>query len=465
MSLEVGGVYPQVHVFGGGRNHYPLNGLRKMDDVRSAFHAQLAAVMDSLLAAAVCQIAKIFESSLCEQQVELAHKTREISILLGRLDQEERKGGVADDTLDNSTETGMHAEPDDGNNISISELKTEFIRHDDQDLINHTSPLRDVPHPPLGSFMVEVPEGSPVIGDQRKTDPLTGSHIKAESSPWYQERPLADHQPQQDQASPPFRCSPPPDPSLAQHRDWSSVLDGTRSEACGLDGLPTNSFSCSSPAGARTTTDTTKLRSNTNAKEDGPFVFHENQKSAHQGQQDQSQVLSQWGRSGDRIDPINSSRQSNSQLLKAVQAHPLNFTAASTGGSGRPYNCPYCTKSFTYPSHHRRHLLRHMGVRLHPCQLCDKSFLTPSELTIHTRTHTGERPFGCIQCGKRFARSGNLKAHQRDVHMRKRPFACAKCGKRFAHRGDLRVHNDRMHQGDLFYTAEQQEPHIGPNPT
>uniref|UniRef100_A0A096M3A7 C2H2-type domain-containing protein n=1 Tax=Poecilia formosa TaxID=48698 RepID=A0A096M3A7_POEFO len=109
--------------------------------------------------------------------------------------------------------------------------------------------------------------------------------------------------------------------------------------------------------------------------------------------------------------------------------------------SGRPYSCPYCTKCFTYPSHQRRHLLRHTGVRLHPCQFCDKSFLTPSELTVHTRTHTGERPFGCAQCGKRFARSGNLRAHQRDVHMGKRPFACVECGKRFAHRGNLRVHN------------------------
>uniref|UniRef100_G3Q164 C2H2-type domain-containing protein n=1 Tax=Gasterosteus aculeatus aculeatus TaxID=481459 RepID=G3Q164_GASAC len=122
---------------------------------------------------------------------------------------------------------------------------------------------------------------------------------------------------------------------------------------------------------------------------------------------------------------------------------------------GRPYTCPYCTKCFTYPSHQRRHLLRHTGVRLHPCQFCDKSFLTPSELTVHTRTHTGERPFGCAQCGKRFARSGNLRAHQRDVHMGKRPFACGECGKRFAHRGNLRVHNHRVHQGDPYYMEEQ----------
>ena len=72
-----------------------------MESVRTAFHAQLATVMDSLLAAAVCEIAKIFESSLCEQQAELAHKGEEISLLRGKLDHAERrlkvKGGGSDE--------------------------------------------------------------------------------------------------------------------------------------------------------------------------------------------------------------------------------------------------------------------------------------------------------------------------------------------------------------------------------
>lgn len=72
-----------------------------MESVRGAFHAQLATVMDSLLAAAVCEIAKIFESSLCEQQAELAHKTQEISILRGKLEKVEKRhkarGGGAEE--------------------------------------------------------------------------------------------------------------------------------------------------------------------------------------------------------------------------------------------------------------------------------------------------------------------------------------------------------------------------------
>lgn len=155
--------------------------------------------------------------------------------------------------------------------------------------------------------------------------------------------------------------------------------------------------------------------------------------------------------------------QLTSPSLAVRQLNTLIPTPAPGGGTARPYSCPYCAKCFTYPSHQRRHLLRHTGVRLHPCQFCDKSFLTPSELTVHTRTHTGERPFGCAQCGKRFARSGNLRAHQRDVHMGKRPFVCTDCGKRFAHRGNLRVHNHRVHQGDPYYIDDQPEPDIGPN--
>lgn len=62
-----------------------------MESVRSAFHAQLATVMDSLLAAAVCEIAKIFESSLCEQQAELAQKAEEIALLRGKLEKAERR--------------------------------------------------------------------------------------------------------------------------------------------------------------------------------------------------------------------------------------------------------------------------------------------------------------------------------------------------------------------------------------
>lgn len=270
-----------------------------------------------------------------------------------------------------------------------------------------------------------------------------------------------------------------------------------------MENLQADGTSCSGPASSSTGTDASCFRpgfgsdETSNEDDDNTFPFLDQEPENHNSNQNSGPSQGVGQRGARQVQPqapsgesswrprddrggrgsINHARrvttfgnrdplrpQSNSQSLTLRHTNTLSHPAAPGGGNGRPYTCPYCTKCFTYPSHQRRHLLRHTGVRLHPCQFCDKSFLTPSELTVHTRTHTGERPFGCAQCGKRFARSGNLRAHQRDVHMGKRPFACTECGKRFAHRGNLRVHNHRVHQGDPYYMDDQQEPDMGPNP-
>ncbi|KAG8004023.1 Zinc finger and SCAN domain-containing protein 5B [Nibea albiflora] len=502
-----------------------------MESVRSAFHAQLATVMDSLLAAAVCEIAKIFESSLCEQQAELAQKTEEISMLRGKLEKVDRRqkakggGGGSDEgemssgdrsevSLRQQTLTGSgpnvgkdvssHSDPVEGLSQSLSGLKEEITGQDGA-LVKHE---RAGSRPILGSA-VQAPEGSLAPGDQRQIDTLSATQAKTKLSHWDQGSRSADHRSLQNQSAPFLsisqsgRCSPRPDPSLAQPGEWLPGLENTRGGVAGLENLQADGTSCSGPASSSTGTDASCFRpgfgsdETSNEDDDSAFPFldqePENQNSNQNsvqgqavGQRGARQVQPQapsgelpWRPRDDRggRGPISHARrvtsfgnrdplrpQSNSQSLTLRHTNTLSHPAAPGGGNGRPYTCPYCTKCFTYPSHQRRHLLRHTGVRLHPCQFCDKSFLTPSELTVHTRTHTGERPFGCAQCGKRFARSGNLRAHQRDVHMGKRPFACTECGKRFAHRGNLRVHNHRVHQGDPYYMEDQQEPDMGPNP-
>lgn len=503
---------------------------RTMESVRSAFHTQLATVMDSLLAAAVCEIAKIFESCLCEQQAELAQKTGEISILRGKLEKVERrqkaKGGGSEEgemssgdkegSLRQQTLTGSglnvgkdvssHSDSVEGLIQSHSGLKEEVTGQDGASVKHEGAGSR----PTLGSAAVQAPEGSLSALAQKQIDTLSSTQAKSKLSHWEHGGRSAEHRPLQDQASTPFlsisqsgRCSPRPDPSLAQPGEWLPGLDATRGGVSSLEALQADGTSCSGPASSSTGTDTSCFRpgfgsdETSNEDDDSSFPFldqePENQNSNHNsvqgqavGQSGDRQVQPQapsgdslWRPRDDRDvrGPINHTRrvttfgnrdplrpQSNSQSLTLRHTNTLSRPAAPGGGNGRPYTCPYCTKCFTYPSHQRRHLLRHTGVRLHPCQFCDKSFLTPSELTVHTRTHTGERPFGCAQCGKRFARSGNLRAHQRDVHMGKRPFACTECGKRFAHRGNLRVHNHRVHQGDPYYMDDQQEPDMGPNP-
>ncbi|CAJ1058656.1 zinc finger protein 408-like [Xyrichtys novacula] len=502
-----------------------------MESARSAFHAQLATVMDSLLAAAVCEIAKIFESSLCEQQAELAQKTEEISVLRDKLEKVERRpkmkggGGCEEGELfpgdkeGSSRQQGLtppglnvekdsstHPEPVEGLSQSLCGLKEEVTGQDGAVVKHEHGGSR----PTLGSVTVQQSEESLSAMDQRQIDALSATQAKAKLSHWEQGARSADHRPLQDQVSSPFlsisqsgRCSPRVDPSLAPQGEWLPGLDTSRSEATGLESVQADGTGCSGTASSSTSMDAHGYRpsfgsdetSNEGDESSFPFLDQEpeNQNSnqpsvqghgegirgARQVQPHSPSGESPWRQRDDRVvrsptshvrrvttfasrDPLR--LQSNSQLLTLRHTNTLSHPAVAGGGNGRPYTCPYCTKCFTYPSHQRRHLLRHTGVRLHPCQFCEKSFLTPSELTVHTRTHTGERPFGCSQCGKRFARSGNLRAHQRDVHMGKRPFACTECGKRFAHRGNLRVHNHRVHQGDPYYIDDQQEPDMGPNP-
>lgn len=459
-----------------------------MESARSAFHAQLASVMDSLLAAAVCEIAKIFESSLCEQQAELAQKREEISALRSKLDKVERRPKVKDGELSSgarqaaagpNVEQEVPSPPDtfDG----LGRLKEEVPGQDGVS-IKHE---RAASHSNQGS-LTESEDGLSGV-EQKQIDKLTH---------WDQSSRSVDQRPLQDQGSHPFlaisqsgRCSPKVDLSLAQPGEQLSGLDPSRTLPGGASRLENLPGDGGADAGC--------FSGETSNEDEEPFPFldqePENQDSnqnsgegqgvgqrgAHQEQSHLASSESPWRSRDDRggrgtmsnarrisnfgtRDPLR--LQVNSQSLTLRHTITLNHPPAPGGGAGRPYTCPYCTKCFTYPSHQRRHLLRHTGVRLHPCQFCEKSFLTPSELTVHTRTHTGERPFGCAQCGKRFARSGNLRAHQRDVHMRKRPFACTECGKRFAHRGNLRVHNHRVHQGEPYYLDDQPEADSGHNP-
>ncbi|KAG7230343.1 hypothetical protein INR49_024447, partial [Caranx melampygus] len=151
-----------------------------MEAVRSAFHAQLATVMDSLLAAAVCEIAKIFESSLCEQQAELVQKTEEISILRGKLEKVDRR---------QKAKSG-------------------------------------------GSEEMEMSSGDREGSLRQQT--LTGSACWITAYDWS------------------GRCSPRPDPNLAQPGEWLPGLDATRGGVSGLENLQADGTGCSGPASSST---------------------------------------------------------------------------------------------------------------------------------------------------------------------------------------------------------------------
>ncbi|XP_011478419.1 zinc finger protein 668 isoform X2 [Oryzias latipes] len=469
-----------------------------MESARSAFHAQLAAVMDSLLAAAVCEIAKIFESSLCQHQAELTLKAEEISALRCKLEKVERRqkmekevaSGEREGNCRHQTPTASSSDPVERHGENLNKLKKEELDPDGVALKRECVESQYK----LGSVAVQAPDE-----EQTLTDVLPASQPKSKHSDWDQSSCKTDHMSPEDQARLPFlsisdsgRCSPRPDLSLPQPEER---VPGQRATRDGVqENLLAGGVGCSSLVSTAVTAPSSfqsVYQSDEDSKEeDNKFTFMDHQSEEQNSDQNAVQdhgvgqrgdnprvpsCESPWQNREDgattapyirswRVTSPDSRDSLQPQTIAVRTTNSLGYLPAQSEGNARPYTCPYCTKCFTYPSHHRRHLLRHTGVRLHPCQFCDKSFLTPSELTVHTRTHTGERPFACAQCGKRFARSGNLRAHQRDVHMRKRPFACEECGKRFAHRGNLRMHNHRVHQGDPYYMDEQPESELGSSP-
>ncbi|KAK5864794.1 hypothetical protein PBY51_016007 [Eleginops maclovinus] len=253
-----------------------------MESVRSAFHAQLATVMDSLLAAAVCEIAKIFESSLCEQQ---AQKTEEISILRGKLEKVEKRqkgksgGNDEGELLSGDREGSMRQQtpigsglnvgqdlssdldPVEGLSQSLSGMKEEVTGQDGAS-VKHE---RAGSQPTVGSVTVQVPEVTLAAGEQRKIHTLSATQAKAKLSHWDQGR--ADHRSLRDQVSTPFlsisqsgRCSPRPDPDLAQPGEWLLGLDGTKGGVSGLENMQAEGTNCSGPASSSTGTDTACFR-------------------------------------------------------------------------------------------------------------------------------------------------------------------------------------------------------------
>lgn len=412
----------------------------EMETVRGAFQAQLASAMDTLLAAALCEIAKIFESCLGEHQAALLQKTNEISVLKCELEKVERRCAeseinnvLAEEKTTSESENRVKQEPETvnistdkvtlclkGQNLTgIKEEVNSYEVNESKQETNDSQSNLQLPTNQQVSLSIAQPKTEPLHWDESN---VTALQLHEEEAPS------------------PLSLSPKVCSDTGRTEVWLQGLNTTQESA--IENLPSNEPIWSGPLRRRSVFGVDETLSEDN----GTLLSQESENSAS------SSGIIQAVQRGER-GPKNHSRHGStfrSRDRPQPNFHPFvrrNIECHRPADSSRPYSCPYCAKCFAYPSHQRRHLLRHTGVRLHLCQFCDKRFLTTSELTVHTRTHTGERPFGCGQCGKRFARSGNLRAHQRDVHLGKRPFACAECGKKFAHKGNLRVHHHRVHQG------------------
>ncbi|CAB1332032.1 unnamed protein product [Coregonus sp. 'balchen'] len=84
----------------------------------------------------------------------------------------------------------------------------------------------------------------------------------------------------------------------------------------------------------------------------------------------------------------------------------------STGGSERPYQCPYCDKAFSKNDGLKMHIRTHTRAQFEEL-VCDLSFSLKKMLSRHKLTHNPNRPMAeCSLCHKKFTRNDYLKDSQ-----------------------------------------------------
>ncbi|HMK33207.1 MAG TPA: C2H2-type zinc finger protein [Nitrosopumilaceae archaeon] len=93
---------------------------------------------------------------------------------------------------------------------------------------------------------------------------------------------------------------------------------------------------------------------------------------------------------------ITAMKRSNEQItdirMYTIPKKKLKITSTKIKSGTKNHLCPFCTKTFNYPSQLQIHVRQHTGEKPFSCTACNKSFTQASNLTVHMRTHTGEKP-------------------------------------------------------------------------
>uniref|UniRef100_UPI00358ECABF zinc finger protein 423 isoform X2 n=1 Tax=Myxine glutinosa TaxID=7769 RepID=UPI00358ECABF len=109
------------------------------------------------------------------------------------------------------------------------------------------------------------------------------------------------------------------------------------------------------------------------------------------------------------------------------------------GGSGLPYACQFCEKSFSRLSYLKRHEQSHGDKLPFKCPFCCRLFKHKRSRDRHTKLHTGDRKYHCPECHAAFSRSDHLKIHLK-THSASKPFRCVICKRGFSSTSSLHGH-------------------------
>ena len=104
--------------------------------------------------------------------------------------------------------------------------------------------------------------------------------------------------------------------------------------------------------------------------------------------------------------------------IRPPQAHDSSSMDGSRFFLDKPkmFPCQQCNKEFKTKQCLKRHISRHLGVKLHVCSYCSKRFNDKSNLKRHVVTHINLKKFLCDVCDQAFFRKEVMELHKRRIH-------------------------------------------------
>ncbi|XP_020308782.1 zinc finger protein 271-like isoform X2 [Oncorhynchus kisutch] len=485
------------------------------EKVQKAFRVQLSSVMDSLLTAAVCEIAKIFEGSLNEQQEELTQKGDEISALMEKLKRAERRlkegaKGVEDpDNTSGQTVSSVTA---------ISEMEVsdwcEPLQSEDSLIppskIKKENEWSCVDLRPLSVSLWRIPNikiEAEDFDNHLLTALARSPPRKGLAAEWLLNRRLRDL------------------PELSATGSGYSHVSVRRGRGQGLrktHGRLLRMFEQENP------------EPQSNPEPESNNISNNNVLSHHtrQGKDSDLQNKHSEGSHGKMSDIV----KKVGRRRKHFKMEPDADGQAVISGTDKSFRCKYCGKGFGREFGLSVHMRSHKKVKIkrtYKCPKCSKKFQYPRALRVHTRDihekripcssvkeisdsvkhnvkplspsrakptscdnkplsaskakplspkdkpvspnnkpdtpkESGTHPkvYSCYVCHKKYTSAYSLRDHGR-IHTGERPYPCNQCGQRFRVKQFLILHLRKAHvdvyggeesNGDLSWTAPIEEP-------